>query len=49
MTSLQQIRKFFKDKDAEDNINTEMLLRHAIAFVGYLITTLVYYIALAWV
>ena len=47
MTSVLSIRRFFLERNAEQFINTKMLLRHAIAFGLYLSTAVVYYTLLS--
>lgn len=46
VSSVVSIRRFFIDQSAEDQMNSSMLLRHAICFALYIITTAVYFIAL---
>lgn len=41
-----KIRKFFKEKEAEDSINLPMLIRHAVAFGLYLVSSCIWLTAL---
>jgi hypothetical protein len=43
--SVGKIRAFFKERDAEDLIDTKVLLLHASAFGIYLVSVMVFYIA----
>jgi hypothetical protein len=48
--SVMSIRRFFIEEEAEDHLNTAMLIRHAICFALYIVTTAVYFIALGiWI
>lgn len=49
VSSVIDVKNFFKERDAEDFINTPMLLRHGIAFSLYLIGTTVTAITLMFV
>lgn len=43
ISSVVSIRRFFVDRNAQEFINTKMLLRHALAFGLYISTAIVYY------
>lgn len=40
IASVKDFKKFFKDNDADDQINTPMLVRHAVSFWCYLLGTI---------
>jgi len=44
--SVVSIKRFFVKEEAEDHLNTDMLIRHAVCFGLYIVTTAVYFIAL---
>jgi hypothetical protein len=44
MKSVLNIRNYFRKNDAEDYINTGMLLRHALSFGLYLLAIVVFFV-----
>ena len=47
MVTVAKIHRYFKSKDAEDAVDTKMLMIHALAFGIYTLSVVIY--ATAWI
>jgi hypothetical protein len=48
VSSVIKIKRFFAERNANNFINTSMLLRHAMAFGLYMATTVAFFLALCY-